>query len=417
MALTDDTIRKFSDGAEYFRMYLMKASTTIYMGAHVCVDTNGQALPAADTAGYKYVGIADERVTSAASGSYYVRVRTGHDVELPCTSVTQAMTGNWLYVVDDEYVDDTAGSVNKVAVGKLRTFISTTRAIVDISTSQAAATDGTAVSFATGAAVVKLAALATATVSAAIDEAYTNIDDVFCNDGDGTTTASPGTNRGVFAKAVAAVGAGVSYRVLADGAGITAKYLVACSADSAGNGVPVVTHADSNNLTRQPDFYCPSAIGAGVLGWAYRVYRQLDSGIDTTTLTAGDPVFLSSTAGQTVIAAPALGTKLIVGKALSSQANGEIEYLLPAQANPMFTQAHTVDAGEAAANLVDINTGWGVNPVAISYVITRAGIVVSGKDEVVTIGTGGAGIVRIADGGATYNTTLNDVIYLICWRY
>lgn len=417
MALSDDTTRTFPDGAEYFRTYLMKASETIYCGSLVCVDTNGLARVATDTAGYKFVGIADERKTSAAAGNYFIRVRTGHDVELPCTSVTQAMTGDWMYVVDDNEVDDTAGSANKVAVGKLRSFLSVTQAIVDISSSQAAATVGTSVTYATGAAVVFLPALITATVSAAIDELYQNIDDVFCDDGDGVHTASPGTNRACFAKAVAAVGAGVSYRVKADGAGITAKYLVACSADDAVNGIPIVTHSDSNALARQPDFYSPDAIVAAALGWVYRVYRQLNSGINTTTIATGDPLFQSATAGQSAIAAPVLGSKLIVGKALSSEASGEIEYLLPATPAPTYYITRAFTAGEDAANLADINTGFGVNPVTVLVnVRSAAGAEIAMAGAVVTIGTGGAGIVRIADGGA-FVVTATDIVHILCTMY
>jgi hypothetical protein len=91
--------------------------------------------------------------------------------------------------------------------------------------------------------------------------------------------------------------------------------------------------------------------------------------------------------------------------------------MLPACPNPQFTTAYTVSAGDAAANLLDIDTGWGVNPVSFSYFILSSNIVVSGKDEVVTIGTGGAGQIRIADGAATYNTVQNDVVYLIAYLY
>lgn len=416
-ALSADTTRQFYDGMSTFREYLMKASTTIYSGSLVCLDTNGLAVAAADTANYTFVGIADEQVTSAASGNYYIKVRLGH-VELPCTSITQAMTGTWMYVVDSDTVDDAAGATNDVAVGKLVKYISTTRGIVDVSSSQAAATAGTSVSYATGATIVKLTALASVTVSAALDEAYENIDDHLCNDGDGTTSASPGTNREHFAKAINALGCGVSYRVRADGSGTTAKYFLSVSADYATGNYCVVSDADPTNAARQPEFYGPAAIGASADGWAYRVFRQEDTGVNSTTVSTGAPVFCGA-AGIPAIAKPgaAGGTVWICGSWITAEADGDMQVLLPAQPNPIYTETHTVTAGEAAANLVDLDTGWSVGPASFHYAIRRdtTNIAQHGSDEVISIPS--AGTVRIADGAATYNTTADDIIYFTAFMY
>jgi hypothetical protein len=170
--------------------------------------------------------------------------------------------------------------------------------------------------------------------------------------------------------------------------------------------------------TKQPEFYGPAAITASTNGWAYRVYRQLNTGVNSTGVSAGAPVFCGA-AGILAVAKPgaAAGSVWICGSWLSSAADGEAEILLPAQANPTYTETHTVTAGEAAANLVDIDTGWSVGPASFSYAIRRdtTNIAQHGSDEVISIPS--AGTVRIADGGATYNTTADDIIYFTAWMY
>jgi hypothetical protein len=394
----------------------MKASTTIYAGSLVCVDGNGLALPAADTSGYNFVGVADEQVTSAASGSYYIRVRTGGDIKLPAVSIAQTMIGDVMYVVDSSDFDDSAGVSNNVQIGTLTQYVSATEGWVDILSATSVPAAATAVSFADGSTLVHEATLTAVDVDAALEELHTEFDDHICEDGAGSSAVSPGTNREHFAGAVAAVGCGVAIRVRSDGSGTTAKYLLAITADYAAGGYPIVSDADPTNVTKQPELYGPSAIGASTNGWAYQVYYQLNSGINTTTSAAGKPIFCGA-AGILAIAKPTTGSCWICGSVLSAAADGEIQIMLPACSNPQFTTAYTVTAGDAAANLLDIDTGWGVNPVSFSYFILSSNIVVSGKDEVVTIGTGGAGQIRIADGAATYNTVQNDVVYLIAWLY
>jgi|GEM_PF-7127148 len=77
---------------------------------------------------------------------------------------------------------------------------------------------------------------------------------------------------------------------------------------------------------------------------------------------------------------------------------------------------HTVTAGEAAANQVDIDTGYGSVPTGPVLVQVRsaAGICKSGSDEVITLlAAPDAGTVRIANGGAVFALAADDVVHLI----
>jgi len=113
--------------------YPVAETTTIYKGALVCVNTSGYLVPAADTAGYRFKGIAYEQVdnSSGSNGDLNCRVHTGDVHQLACSSITQAMVGQMMYVVDDSAVDDTA--TNFIAVGRLVQYDSATSGWVDIS--------------------------------------------------------------------------------------------------------------------------------------------------------------------------------------------------------------------------------------------------------------------------------------------
>lgn len=104
--------------------YKMAASTVIYAGGMVCINADGLAVPAADTSGFKsVVGVAMESVTSAASGSYYVKVQEG-DFLMVASSITQAHVGDIMMVVDDATVDNS--SSNSIKAGPLVEYVSAT---------------------------------------------------------------------------------------------------------------------------------------------------------------------------------------------------------------------------------------------------------------------------------------------------
>lgn len=128
MALSADrVVRKRGAGIPTRRVYLMKASTTIYRGSIVCVDTNGLAVPAADTAAFVCVGIATNGQVSAASGSYYIEVECGYEFLLPVgAGITQADVGAKAVVVDDASVTDAGAGTNDVVVGTIIEYLDET---------------------------------------------------------------------------------------------------------------------------------------------------------------------------------------------------------------------------------------------------------------------------------------------------
>lgn len=108
------------------KTYPVAASTTIYKGTMVALNTSGYAVPAADTASFLVVGVADAKVdnSTGAAGDLTVKVRTGVAL-LSATSITQAMVGTMMYVVDDQNFDDTTGT-NAIPAGVLVEYVSST---------------------------------------------------------------------------------------------------------------------------------------------------------------------------------------------------------------------------------------------------------------------------------------------------
>lgn len=109
------------------KSYLVKGATKIFEGSIVGVNSSGYALPAADAAGIKVVGVANETVdnTAGADGALNIVVRTFVLAKFDATSITQAMVGQVMYVVDDHTFDDTVGT-NGITAGVLAEYISAT---------------------------------------------------------------------------------------------------------------------------------------------------------------------------------------------------------------------------------------------------------------------------------------------------
>lgn len=131
-ALTKDRATPYRDGIEI--EFPMAANTKIYAGSMVCANASGYAVPAADTAGYRFLGVALEQVdnTNGANGAKKVRVRRAGVFEFDALSITQAMVGTSMYVVDDHTIDDASGPVNDIRVGLLVKYVSDTKGWVDI---------------------------------------------------------------------------------------------------------------------------------------------------------------------------------------------------------------------------------------------------------------------------------------------
>ena len=105
--------------------YLMKASTQIYAGSMVMIDTNGVAQPANAEAGNNgCVGVATESVLSTSGGNERIVVQEGIFL-FAATSIAQGNVGERMFGIDDQTIDETTGS-NTPLAGVLVEFVSST---------------------------------------------------------------------------------------------------------------------------------------------------------------------------------------------------------------------------------------------------------------------------------------------------
>lgn len=112
----------------------MKASTTIFKGGLVAIEAaSGFAIPASDTAATPVIGVAiEKKVSGGANGDTIIRVMADAEWLFVASSITQAMLGTDMVVVDDNTVDDAAGATNDIVAGKLTEFVTTTKGWVYI---------------------------------------------------------------------------------------------------------------------------------------------------------------------------------------------------------------------------------------------------------------------------------------------
>ncbi|MBM4285817.1 MAG: hypothetical protein FJ128_11310 [Deltaproteobacteria bacterium] len=131
-SLTQDRATPYRDGVEID--FPVAGNTKIYAGSLVCLNTSGYAAPAADTASFKFAGVALAQVdnTGGANGAKKVRLRRTGVFQFEAASITQAMMGDAMYVVDDHTFDDAAGPTNDVRVGVLVKYESATKGWIDI---------------------------------------------------------------------------------------------------------------------------------------------------------------------------------------------------------------------------------------------------------------------------------------------
>jgi hypothetical protein len=131
-ALTRDRATPYREGIEI--EYSVAANTQIFAGSLVCVNATGYAVPAADTSGYRFAGVAMEQVdnSSGSDGGQVVRLRRAGVFEFDAVSITQDMVGVDMYAADDHTFDDAAGTTNDIKVGQLVKYVSATRGWIDI---------------------------------------------------------------------------------------------------------------------------------------------------------------------------------------------------------------------------------------------------------------------------------------------
>ena len=130
-ACTSDRNTPYREGIELD--FPVKGGARIFAGSMVAVDATGYAVPAGNTAGHRFVGVAMEQVNNAtgADGAALVRVRTAGLFEFGAASISQANVGAVMYVVDDQTFDD-ANPGQGVTCGRLLKFVSATKGWIKI---------------------------------------------------------------------------------------------------------------------------------------------------------------------------------------------------------------------------------------------------------------------------------------------
>lgn len=129
-ALTADKEVEFDPND--LRSYPVAATTDIFLGALVCINAAGFALPASDTDGLIFVGVASERADNnpGAAGDIRVKVRRTGQHRMVAAGLTVADTGEKVYATDDQLVALT--TTNFILVGRLVQFDTATSAMVAI---------------------------------------------------------------------------------------------------------------------------------------------------------------------------------------------------------------------------------------------------------------------------------------------
>ena len=130
-ALTEDRHTPYREGVEL--EHDIATGVKIYGGSLVCLNANGYAAPGADTASFKFAGVARERKdnTAGANGDKKIMVRKTGIHRFAASGMSIADIGKPAFISDDQTVAKT-GLSNWVGCGKIAEFISATEVGVDI---------------------------------------------------------------------------------------------------------------------------------------------------------------------------------------------------------------------------------------------------------------------------------------------
>lgn len=124
-ALSAATNRRARGEVKYRFKVPVKAASQIWKGGIVGCGTDGFAVAGVAGANVKVLGIAAESVLGGATdGAKSIEVECGREYLFAASSITQAMLGQAMKIVDDNTVDET--SANSQNVGSLTEFVSTT---------------------------------------------------------------------------------------------------------------------------------------------------------------------------------------------------------------------------------------------------------------------------------------------------
>lgn len=133
MTLAADKALEYTEGVELD--FPVINADIIYGGSFVCVNAAGYALPASDTAGLIFQGIAVNRADNSLGNAGDISVtlrRRGLVRATLATAISQANVGDNVFLVDDESVDLTANVTHKIFAGVIAKYIDTTHAMIDI---------------------------------------------------------------------------------------------------------------------------------------------------------------------------------------------------------------------------------------------------------------------------------------------
>jgi len=111
----------------------LSAGASVFAGGIVCKAADGYLVAASLLDGLSVAGVSIETVdnSAGADGDLYAKVQSGRAFLLAATSITKAMEGQVMYLVDDQTVDDQPGA-SSIPVGYLDEFVSSTSGWVRI---------------------------------------------------------------------------------------------------------------------------------------------------------------------------------------------------------------------------------------------------------------------------------------------
>ncbi len=115
MALTAPFDAPMMDPLSKIRSYPVKASTIIYEGAMVGIDSNGEASMVTHASTWLVAGRANETVDNTVDG-HYINVQEGVIRYLNGASVTQAAVGSIVYALTDSSITTSATSASIAGV-------------------------------------------------------------------------------------------------------------------------------------------------------------------------------------------------------------------------------------------------------------------------------------------------------------
>ena len=131
-ALTADKKSEFMEGE--IIVLPVAASTKIFAGSFVCVNSGGFVVPGADTSGLVFAGVAREYAdnSAGANGAVSVKVQRRGLVKSVTGTISAANIGNKVFLLDDQTAALAAGATNDIFCGVIARFIDSTHAWLDI---------------------------------------------------------------------------------------------------------------------------------------------------------------------------------------------------------------------------------------------------------------------------------------------